>query len=133
MSQVECPTKIRIVLADDHAVVRQAIQRMLQMEPDLEVVGQAGDGLQVVEKAAQLQPDVVVMDVSMPYLSGIEATRRIKRHNPQVHIIGLSMHDDADMGTAMCEAGASRYLSKGCDPRELLAAIQRYGRPESRS
>src|SRR5215469_12558312 len=86
--------KIRVLLADDHAIVRQGVKMILTNEPDIEVVGEAEDGLQAVETAKRLKPDVAVLDISMPCINGIEATRQIKAALPQVHIIALTMHAD---------------------------------------
>src|SRR5512146_1761114 len=90
--------RIRVLLADDHPVVRDGIRRLLQMQPDLKVVGLASDGAQAVELTLRLHPDVVVMDVGMPGVTGIEATRRIKLLDPRVHIVGLSMYEKSDLG-----------------------------------
>jgi CheY-like chemotaxis protein/anti-sigma regulatory factor (Ser/Thr protein kinase) len=118
------PEPIRVVLADDHAVLRDGLAQLLQTESDIEVVGQAGDGLQAVDMALQLHPDVVLMDVSMPGLNGIEATRRIKDRSPETRVIGLSMHVRAGMADAMRQAGASGYLTKSVGPEDLVRTIR---------
>jgi CheY-like chemotaxis protein len=115
---------IRILLADDYAVVRDSLAHLLQMQPGLEVVGQASDGLMAVELARQLQPDVVVMDVTMPQLDGIEATRRVVAESPCVRVIGFSMHQEPDVVAAMYKAGAIAYLSKTTNPDCLIEAIR---------
>lgn len=115
--------KIRIVVADDHAVVRQGLCTLLLCEPQLELVGQACNGEQAVEMARQLCPDIVLMDCSMPKLNGPDATRTIRSELPQVRVVGLSMYDQADRGTAMLEAGACAYLSKDGDFRKLVNTI----------
>jgi DNA-binding NarL/FixJ family response regulator len=117
---------IRILLADDHAVVRDGIRRLLERQPDLEVIGAAADGVEAVEQARRLQPDVVIMDVSMPRLTGIEATQRIKEQDPGIRVIGLSMHQTSDVGVAIRQAGAEDFLAKTCAPQDLIAAIRQY-------
>lgn len=119
--------KIRVLLADDHEVVRTGLARLLQLQPDVEVVGMAADGQQAVDMALQTRPDAVIMDVSMPQLSGIEATRRIHADLPEACVIGLSMHTEADMAAQMREAGAAAYLPKTCPCEQLIAAIHQCG------
>lgn len=115
---------VRVLLADDHQIVREGVMGLLQDEPDIEVVGEASDGLMAVEKALQIQPDVVVMDLSMPGLTGIEATRRILAERPNTRVVGLSMHEEADMAAAMREFGAVAYLTKDGSSDALIAAIR---------
>ena len=115
---------LRVLLADDHKIVREGIQCMLVGEPDIEIVGQAGNGREAVDLAYELEPDVVVMDVSMPVMSGDEATRQIKRHLPQTRVIALSMHDEAQVTDRMRSAGATAYLLKTAPSEELIAAIR---------
>jgi signal transduction histidine kinase/ActR/RegA family two-component response regulator len=116
--------KIRVLLADDHAVVRDGLGKLLQLQASIEVIGRASDGQQALDMALQLQPDVVVMDVSMPKLNGMEATRQILARLPATHIIGLSMHTEPDIATAMRDAGACAYLTKTSPPEVLVAAIR---------
>ena len=116
--------KIRVLLVDDHAVLRAGMASLLNEEPDIEVVGEAWDGQMAVELAVELQPDVILMDVTMPRLNGIEATRRIVARLPQTWIIGLSMHDQESMALAMRTAGAKAYLSKDGRCETLIAAIR---------
>jgi CheY-like chemotaxis protein len=116
--------KIRVLLADDHQVMRRGLARLLQEELDIEVVGEADDGRTAVELARQTLPDVIVMDVSMPRMNGIEATRILSTDLPDIRVIGLSMYGEADRAQAMRDAGAVAYLNK-CDPSEdLIAAIR---------
>ena len=115
---------IRIILADDHAIVRHGLSRSFQQEEDLEVIAQAKDGRSTVQLARELSPDVVVMDISMPDLNGIEATRQITRESPQVKVIALSMHSSRKYVTEMFKAGASGYLLKNCDFEELADAVR---------
>ncbi len=115
---------LRVLLADDHKVVREGIKCMLVGEPDIEVVGQADNGREAVDLACRLEPDVVVMDVSMPVISGDEATRQIKEYLPQTRVIALSMYDEAQVTDRMRGAGAAAYLLKTAPSEELLAAIR---------
>ncbi len=105
-------------------MVRQAFARLLAAEPDLEIVGEAADGKAAVELALQLQPDVVTMDVGMPVLDGIEATRQIHAQCSHVRIIGLSMFENTEKSKAIREAGAAAYVTKSAPAEELLAAIR---------
>lgn len=114
----------RVLLVDDHKVLRKGLAMLLLTEPNIEVVGEAGDGLSAIAKARELTPDVIVMDVTMPVMNGVEATRRIKREMPDVRIIGLSMHEANDMAGEMMDAGAERYLSKDTASAQLLAALK---------
>ncbi len=120
----ERPMKMRVLIVDDEPWARRRIAALLRDEPDLEIVGQAGNGREAVELACRLQPDVVVMDVSMPVMSGDEATRRIKLVLPQARIVALSMHDNAAVAEKMRQAGAATYLLKTAPAENLLAAIR---------
>lgn len=115
---------IRILLADDHEVVREGLRALLANERDLEVVGEAENGRTAVRLARELMPDVVIMDVTMPGLNGIEATRQITSLGPSVNVLALSMHSDSRFVAQMLIAGASGYLPKGCSFAELCEAIQ---------
>ena len=115
---------IRILLADDHTIVLQGLSRFLREQEGMEVVGQAKDGPATVELARSLVPDIVIMDISMPGLSGIEATRLIHGEKPEIKIIGLSMHAAKRYVQEMYKAGAKGYLLKDCDFDELVAAIR---------
>jgi len=115
---------IRIVLADDHALVRHGIGQALQQEQGMEIVGQASDGRSTITMARELVPDVVVMDISMPDLNGIDAAREIRKETPDVKVVALSMHTTLKHITEMFRAGAAGYLLKGCDFAELVRAIR---------
>jgi NarL family two-component system response regulator LiaR len=116
--------RIRILLADDHVLLRQGTAELLRGEPSLEVVGEAGDGLQAVELTRQLQPDIVIMDVRMPRLSGLEATRRIGALSPRVRVLVLTAHDDDEYVFSLLQAGASGYLLKTAPVGDLVKAIR---------
>ncbi len=119
--------RLRVLLADDHAVVRSALGSLLEGQPDMVVVGEAGDGVEAVELARALRPDVVLMDVGMPQMDGIEATRRLKAELPGIRVIGLSMYGGEKEGL-MRQAGAEAYVPKGGPPAALLAAIRDTGK-----
>lgn len=114
---------IRIVLADDHAVVRQGTAELLRREPDLDVIAEAENGLQAFEFAQRLKPDIVIMDVRMPVLSGIEATKMILEKVPEVQVLVLTAHEDDQYLFSLLEAGASGYLLKTAPVSELVRAI----------
>jgi two-component system response regulator NreC len=122
--------KIRILLADDHAVVRQGFKMILAAQPDMEIVGEAGNGREALELAGQLQPDVAVMDVAMPELNGIEATRRLADISPRTRVLALSMHKDSVYVREILRAGARGYLLKDSISSDLLAAVRAVARGE---
>jgi DNA-binding NarL/FixJ family response regulator len=115
---------IRILLADDHALVRQGFRMILEAQPDMEIVGQAGNGREAVELASKLHPDVTVMDVAMPELNGIEATRRITTVSPRTRVLALSMHKDSMYVREILRAGARGYLLKDSGDADLVAAVR---------
>jgi CheY-like chemotaxis protein len=117
-------TTIRVLLVDDHALFRNGMARLLKNEPGLEIVGEAKDGQEAIKFTQELKPDVILMDVSMPGLNGIEATRIIHEQHPKVCIIGLSMYDDPEKARAMRAVGATDYRTKGCTAAELVATIR---------
>ena len=123
--------KITILLAEDHVVVRESIRRFLEREADFDVVGEAGDGEEAVRLASQLKPDVIVMDISMPKLNGIEATKRIKALQPSATILILTAYDYEQYIFPLLEAGAAGYLLKDVSSSELVDAIQTVHRGEA--
>ncbi len=116
--------RTKVLIVDDHKVVREGLINLLKHQETIKVVGEAGDGEEAVTKARELQPDVIIMDISMPRMSGIEATQRIKKENSSVEIIGLSLHDSADMEEIMRRAGASAYFSKSGPMEDLLETLK---------
>jgi len=123
--------KTHILLADDHAVVRKGFRMILDAQEDLEVVGEASNGREAVELATSLQPEVVVMDVTMPELNGIEATRRIAESAPRSRVLALSMHKDAVYVREILRAGAKGYLLKDSCEGDLLQAVRVVARGEA--
>ncbi|MCC6342085.1 MAG: response regulator transcription factor [Bryobacterales bacterium] len=122
--------KIRILLADDHSVVRQGFRMLLAAQPDMDVVGEARNGREAVDLAQSLQPDIVVMDVSMPELNGIEATRRIADAAPRARVLALSMHRDSVYVREILRAGARGYLLKDAQEDDLLNAVRAVSKGE---
>jgi len=123
--------KTRILLADDHPMLRAGLAMLIEAEADLAVVAEAADGIEAVEKARALKPDIVILDLTMPRLSGLEALREIRRDSPETKILVLTMHDDPAYGRTVLGAGAMGYVTKKAADRELLLAIRtvRAGRP----
>jgi two-component system, NarL family, response regulator LiaR len=117
-------TKIKIILADDHPLLRQALRGVLQKQPDFEVIAEAGDGEEAVKLAIELIPDVVIMDISMPNLNGLEATRQIKASHPSIGVLVLTVHNDSEYILGLLQAGAGGYLTKGVYGDEVTHAIR---------
>jgi DNA-binding NarL/FixJ family response regulator len=123
--------KVRILLADDHTILRDGIRALLEDEPDMLVIGEAEDGRTAVKMACQLKPDVVLMDNAMPLLNGLEATRQIKRECPQVNVLILTMHENEEYIRQVLASGAMGYILKDAAARELLEAIHAVQRGEA--
>lgn len=123
--------RIKVLIADDHRVVREGLAAILKTKENIVVVGEAQDGQEAVEKASSLMPDVILMDVSMPRMSGVEATRQIKRTFPHVGIIALTMYDEQQYIFDLVRAGATGYLLKDTDSAQIVAAIRAVYRGES--
>jgi two-component system response regulator NreC len=115
---------IRLLLVDDHAVVRSGLRMLIEAEPDFEIVGEAGSASEALNLVTRLNPDVTLMDIGLPDLSGIDATREIKRIAPQVAVVALTIHEDKEYFFKMLEAGANGYVPKRAAPEELLTAIR---------
>ena len=123
--------QVRVLIADDHDIVRAGIRMLLDAQPDMAVVGEASNGKEAVEMANTMQPDVVLMDISMPDVTGIEATREIKQTHSQIEIVGLTMHAEDRYFFQLLQAGASGYVVKGAAPHELLEAVRAAFRGEA--
>jgi DNA-binding NarL/FixJ family response regulator len=121
-------SKLRVLLADDHNVVRAGLRALIDAQPDMEVVGEAADGEAACRQAAELKPEVVVMDISMPNLGGAPATQRIKRDQPRIHVLALTVHEDRGYLQQLLHAGVSGYLLKRAAPDELIHAIRTVAR-----
>lgn len=114
----------RLLLVDDHAVVRSGLKMLLSSERDVEIVGEASTAAQAMETAGIVKPDVILMDIGLPDLSGIDATREIKKRYPEISIVALTIHEDEEYFFKMLDAGASGYVPKRAAPEELLVAIR---------
>jgi len=117
-------SKIRLLLVDDHEVVRRGLRMLLENEADLSIVGEADSGRQALEMIESLKPDVVIMDITLPDISGIETTRRIKDAHPEVAVVALTIHEDQQYFFEMLQVGASGYVPKRAAPDDLITAIR---------
>lgn len=117
-------SKIRVLIVDDHTIVREGIRLLLEAQPDIQVVGEASEGGEALEKVRQLQPDIVLMDIGMPGMNGLVATQQIKKLNANVHVVALTVHEADDYFFRILNAGASGYVLKGAESAELLSAIR---------
>jgi len=115
---------IRLLLVDDHAVVRTGLRMLLENEEDIEIVGEAGTGQAALQMVERLQPDMVLMDIGLPDMTGIEVTRQMKQQWPQVAIVALTIHEDEEYFFQMLQAGANGYVPKRAAPEELLTALR---------
>jgi two-component system, NarL family, response regulator LiaR len=116
--------KIKIIVADDHPLLRQALRNVLEEQPDFEIIAEASDGEDVVKLANELNPDIIIMDISMPNLNGIEATRQIKASHPLIAVLVLTIHSDSEHILSILQAGASGYLTKSVYGDEVIHAIR---------
>ena len=116
--------KIRVLIVDDHAIVREGLRNLLEAQEDIEVVGEAVDGSEAISKTESMKPDVVLMDITMPGIGGLEATRQIKELHPEVKILVLTMHESDEYFFKMLSAGASGYFVKGGSSAELVSALR---------
>lgn len=123
--------KIKVLLAEDHVIVREGTRDLIQRQPDMEVVGEAGDGEEAVELTAKLRPNVVIMDIAMPKLNGIEATKQIKQLNPAVAVLVLTAYPNEEYIFVLLEAGAAGYLLKNVRGSQLIDAIRAVNSGES--
>lgn len=114
----------RLLLVDDHAVVRSGLRMLLENERDMEIIGEASSAHEAIEAAVRLKPNVILMDIGLPDLSGIDATREIKKRLPEVCIVALTIHEDEEYFFKMLEAGATGYVPKRAAPEELITAIR---------
>jgi two-component system response regulator NreC len=117
-------SKIQLLLVDDHEIVRAGLRMLFLAEPDMEIVGEVNSGDEALQAVQELKPDVVIMDVAMPGIGGIEATRRIKEANPDTAVLALTMHEDEQYFFEMLNAGASGYIPKRAAPDDLVSAIR---------
>ncbi|HXF82803.1 MAG TPA: response regulator transcription factor [bacterium] len=123
--------KIRVLVADDHAIVREGVRMILAKEPDVEVVGEAGDGQEALDLVERLRPHVVIMDISMPGVGGIEATQRLKAAHPQIQVLALTMHEDESYVFQLLRAGAAGYVLKRAAAQDLVQAVRAAARGEA--
>jgi two-component system, NarL family, response regulator NreC len=124
-------TKIKVLLADDHTILRDGIRALIETEPDMQVVGEAEDGQSAIRLASQIDLDVAILDIGMPLLNGLEATRQIKRNRPEIRILILTMHDNEEYIRQVLAAGALGYVLKDAAARDLLDAIRTVYRGEA--
>jgi DNA-binding NarL/FixJ family response regulator len=124
------PNVIRVLIADDHTLVRQGIRMLIEAQPDLAVVGEAGDGVEAVRLASELKPDLVIMDVAMPEMDGLAATRAIKQQRPEVEILALTMHEGENYFFEILAAGAAGYVLKRAAASDLITAVRAVARGE---
>ena len=120
--------QIRVLVVDDHTIVREGVRMLLSAQPGIEVIGEAANGLEAVHKTRELKPDVVVMDIAMPGMSGLEATEVIKQSNPEVQVLALTVHESEEYFFRLLSAGGSGYVLKGAGSADLISAVQAVAR-----
>nr|WP_319492805.1 response regulator transcription factor [uncultured Desulfobacter sp.] len=123
---------IKILIVDDHKAIREGLKVILQLEPDFLIVGEAEDGKQAINLAQTLAPDVIIMDIDLGEMHGIEVTQQILSRQPDIGVIGFSMHSDQDLARDMCEAGAKTHLNKNDSPDQLILAIRSFGQSQEK-
>src|SRR3989337_847347 len=123
--------KIKILVVDDQAIVREGVRMIVAKESDLEVVGEAGDGQQALELTERVRPDVVIMDISMPGMGGIEATQTVRRRHPEVQVLALTMHEDESYVFQLLRAGAAGYVLKRAAAQDLVQAVRASAKGEA--
>ena len=123
--------RTKVLIADDHAIVREGVRMILAKEPDIEVVGEAEDGQQALDLVEQLGPNVVIMDLSMPGMGGIEATKKVKEQHPSVSVLALTMHEDESYVFQLLRAGASGYVLKRAAAQDLVQAVRAAAKGEA--
>jgi two-component system, NarL family, nitrate/nitrite response regulator NarL len=116
--------KIKVLIVDDHSIVREGIKSLIETNENIEIIGEASNGLEAIHRAESLSPDVILMDISMPIMSGIEATKALQRINPKIRVIVLSMHNSKEYIVQIIQSGAKGYLLKNTSSSELINAIQ---------
>lgn len=117
-------SNIRILIADDHAIMREGVRALLEIHEDMDVIGEAGDGREAVAKVSELTPDIILLDISMPFMDGLEATRRIRKANPNTSVLILTQHEDKEYVLSAVKAGAAGCISKKAVSSELVSAIR---------
>src|SRR3972149_5411333 len=122
--------KIRVLIVDDHAIVREGIRALMEAQPDIEVAGEGINGIEALSQTGKLQPDIVLMDITMPQLNGLEAPRQIRKLYPDVKILVLTMHESDDYFFKILKGGASGYFVKGGSSSELVSALHVVSNPE---
>ncbi len=123
-------TPIRVLIADDHTIMRQGLRLLLEAQPDIRIVGEAGDGAEAVHLTHEAHPTVVIMDITMPVMDGLAATRIIKQEMPEVHVLTLTMHENDEYFFRVLQAGASGYVLKQAAASDLIAAVRAVARGE---
>lgn len=117
-------SNIRILIADDHAIMREGVRALLEIHEDMDVIGEAGDGREAVAQVSELTPDIILLDISMPFMDGLEATRRIRKANPNTSVLILTQHEDKEYVLSAVKAGAAGCISKKAVSSELVSAIR---------
>jgi len=116
--------RVRVLIADDHPLIRQGLVKVIRLDPSLDVIGEASDGEEVIEKAAQLSPHIIIMDLNMPRMDGLEATKQIKQRFPDIKVVALTVEDSEQKVVEVIRAGVSGYILKDVDPDALASTIK---------